>query len=615
MGRFAHRFLLSSLVFVLACSAFFFDGAYAQNAERPLLVVLTDTEGEQNDLPIFSLSASPDSVAAGLSRGLSGTILRVYWMQQNYLEAREGRTPEPAYVLLTNRRGGFARTGFVLGNEEKPDAGYVDVHKDWLISGKFGALDQIVPHELAHVMRRQLAGELRDGGTNQVHALGVRTDRVVAFNEGFAEHLQAVAFDQSPDVPIMRELASDKDREAAIYRRLDAYKKELTARFALAPRMRIGFVAWYSNDEDVLRYHGVRNNAFAREASLPERLFKHDPYRAYLLEGVLPGTENSSPKSLGRLASSEGVIAAFYYQWVMDSRIRARRLAPAFYEPFGVHPDEVTELENTYLKMIEAFYVSKPQTVFEMIQGYSERFPEEKEWIDSLATSIFLGPVNEIPQEFWLANRDFETGTTLFDQFRGLPRTHTFDLNAASLVDLVAVKGVTVDMARRIMAGIPYESLEDISTVEGVTEEIAAHFSFMHSDMDVLREELASQDEETLSISAILRPMFIRGLIVILLSAVLGLMLYVWLRRRFGLKKLNRKRLSWNGFLLGILGSAGGWGIGLTGIGAIGVVTVLCGLPAGLYQLFKGKRKMAYLIIATWLVAALPAAVLTGAWF
>jgi hypothetical protein len=33
--------------------------------------------------------------------------------------------------------------------------------------------------------------------------------------------------------------------------------------------------------------------------------------------------------------------------------------------------------------------------------------------------------------------------TTLFDQFRALPRRHTFDLNAASLVDLLTVEGVT----------------------------------------------------------------------------------------------------------------------------------------------------------------------------
>ncbi len=56
-------------------------------------------------------------------------------------------------------------------------------------------MDQIFPHELMHIIVRQLAGEPRVSGGNQVHAVGVRTDPVVAFNEGFAEHVQVLAVD------------------------------------------------------------------------------------------------------------------------------------------------------------------------------------------------------------------------------------------------------------------------------------------------------------------------------------------------------------------------------------------------------------------------------------
>lgn len=606
------RYLRTVLLFVIGAVAV--DSSYAQASDLPLLAVLTETGTEQGGLPVYALHPAPDSAADGLSRGLSGLVLRVYRMEQRYLKAREGIAPEPAYVLLSGRQGGFAREGFVLGEEAKPNAGYVDVHRNWPVSGTFGAIDQIVPHELAHVMRRQLAGELRDGGTNQVHALGLRTDRVVAFNEGFAEHLQAVAFDRSPDVLVFATLAADTDRPARVYRHLETYRQELTARLAPAPRMRLGFIAWYANGEDVLRYHGVRDNAFAREPLIPERLLSASPYRAYLLESVLPGAPDAPPKSLGRMAASEGVVAAFFYRWAMDERIGARRLEPDFYVPFGVTPHEVTDLENTYLKMIEVLYVHKPQTVLEMIAGYVERFPEEQAWIDSIATAVFHSPVDAPPPELWMANRDFQTGTTLFDQFRGLPRTHTFDLNAASLVDLVSVSGVSPALARRILADAPYAAVDDVRRVEGVSEELAARFAAMHAEMDALRDELASETEESLSITALLTPMLVRALVVVGLSAVLGLIGYAWIRRRADLRPLRRPRLAWNGLAAGSLGSIGGWIFGLSGLGAVATVVIVCGVPAALIQLVRGRRRASLLVLGAWALAAVPAALLTGAW-
>ena len=171
-----------------------------------------------------------------------GSSYRVYRWIQLYRQAVEaGLEVEPAYVLLSERQGGYAREGFVLGEVEKPTAGYVDVHKDWPVAGKFGALDQIVPHELAHVIRRQLVGPLADGSANQVHALGLRTDPVTAFNEGFAEHLQPMAIDHPDADPATRSLAADGEASERVSARLAAYRREVAARLAVAPRLRMGF--------------------------------------------------------------------------------------------------------------------------------------------------------------------------------------------------------------------------------------------------------------------------------------------------------------------------------------------------------------------------------------
>ena len=62
--------------------------------------------------------------------------------------------------------------------------------------------------------------------------------------------------------------------------------------------------------------------------------------------------------------------------------------------------------------------------------------------------------------EIWLANPDLQTGTSLFDQFRALPRVHTFDANAASALDWIAVPGVTPASAARLLDGVPYRDLK-----------------------------------------------------------------------------------------------------------------------------------------------------------
>ncbi len=93
-------------------------------AEEPLLVLLTETGEERDGLPVLALHPGADEVAAGL--GLNGALLRVYRHVQGYLELKGGARPEPAYVLLSSRQGGFAREGFHLGDEDKSRAGYVD---------------------------------------------------------------------------------------------------------------------------------------------------------------------------------------------------------------------------------------------------------------------------------------------------------------------------------------------------------------------------------------------------------------------------------------------------------------------------------------------------------
>lgn len=322
-------------------------------ADAPLLVVLTDTGREREGLPVLALHPAGGPVAAQLDRGLSGDLLRIYRLLQVRLHRTRGTAVEPAYLLLSTRQGGFARFGFWLGDDKKNDVPFVDVHRDWEISGRFGAIDQIFPHELAHAIFRQLAGENPEsGGANQVHAVGVKTDRFTAFNEGFAEHLQVMAVDHPDAVPATRALANAHDLDEAARRHLASYRRELSAPFAPVARMRVGFPLWYSGDERVLRYFAVKRNAFAREARIPVHLLtRRDRYPAYLLENMLPGDEGAPAKPIARLTASEGALSTFFHRWATNTALQQRYRDASFYALFGTTAGEVTPLQNVYLKL------------------------------------------------------------------------------------------------------------------------------------------------------------------------------------------------------------------------------------------------------------------------
>lgn len=538
-------------------------------------------------------------------------------MEQTYLLNKENVAPEPAYLLLSSNQGGFPRQGFFLGAEDKSEAGYVDLMNGGALAGRFGAMDQIFPHELAHVIQQQLAGPPDAGGANQVHAIGLRTDPVVAFNEGFAEHFQVMAVDDPDADPATRELARDPALPKRVERHLAAYQRELRASLALATRMRMGFLAWYTNDEHVLRYHAVKANAFARQPLLPERLLRNDdPYEAYLLESILPGAPGDPVKPLARMLATEGVIATLFSRWASDEALRTSYRDDEFYGHFGVTGDQVTPLENVYLKLMHAMYVHKPQRAIELIEGYRTSFPDEVPFVDALLSEVLLGHAPDPPPELWLANPDFSTGTTLFDQFRGVPRVHTFDLNAASAVDLAGVRGVERVLAQGIIQAAPFESLEDLRAVPGVTDDLFEHLLHLRGEMDRLRIDEKEDMEETLSVSMILMPYVRRLILCGLLAATLGAMAYRIVRSG---DSRSPRRPGWlrtiaNGLGAALIGVGFGW-LPAAGLASLAAVGVLFGVPAGLWCLWKTRHSgTALRVLAAWAAAAVPAAVLVTPW-
>jgi hypothetical protein len=591
-GR-ALRLLAASILIVAGV------GLRPAAAQGERLVVLEDTGTSRDGTPVFRRHPDGASVASGLGRGFPARILRLYQLEQSYLAVRSGSVPEPAYLLLSSRQGGFPGFGFWLGREDKRHAGFVDLYHQKATAGRFGAMDQIFPHELAHVMVRQLAGEPRRGGSNQMHAIGVRTDAMQAFSEGFAEHFQVMALDDPDRDPATARLLADPFWQRLAEKELGGYRREMVARWSPASYRRTTFPLWFSGNESVMRYYGVKANLYARQAQLPERLIRtSDPYTAYLIESVVPGGPSDPPKPAARMLATEGVVSTLMLHWATCRELRNRYLDEPFYRQFGTTRSDVPPELNVYLKLLQVFHEARPDTVMSLVDAYRLAFPDEGPVVDRLLGEVLLGQPPSRARELWLANTRFLVGTTVFDQWRAAPRPHTFDLNAASLVDLVSVPGVSPALARAIQRRLPVDRLSDLAAVPGVTPAHLATLEAMSRDMAAVR---GAGDGDAMSR---LVPVFLsypaRAAVIWAAAGVLA----AWLYRRVAGGRWWRAAL--NGLAVSLVTLAVGWITWPSFTAALAPVATLAVPAALLARRRSGSWPRARVVAAAWVVSALP---------
>lgn len=585
-------------------------GAQPREPEPSLLAVLSDTGMRRGDLPVFTEHPEAQRYLNVLERGFSGRLVRLYRAIQTLRNRRDGTPIEPAYLVLTDHQGGFPREGFVLDDRDKPGVAYVDLHRNFRLTGHFAAIDQIFPHELLHHVLRQLAGEASEGGANQVHAIGARTDPYTAFNEGFAEHAQVAAVDDPDAAPDTAALATDRGLVHRTDQHLAAYRRSLSATWAPATRARLGFVLWFSQGEDVLRYHAVKANRFAFEPPVPNHLMRPSRlYRAYLLQNILPGDVSGAWKSQGRLLSSEGAVSALFARWMADRRLHTRAADAQVYAAFDVDPDAISPIDHAYLKLFHAFDRHKPHTAAAALRAYVETFPEDAAAVDALAAEIGFDTSFQPPPEIWLVNDGFKTGTTMFDQVLALPRSHTFDLNAASLVDLLTVKDMMPGTAQAILRAAPYVSVDDLSRVPELSPTMRDRLTAMAARMTKLRAE-AAEEAATLNLQSILLPYVSRAVLWLALTAVVAAALYAWTR------PVRWWRAALNGFGAALLGLGAAWISDAWGGTVAWVLPIgVFGAPAALWQFARHRSPALGLrTFAAWALAALTPFALTRAW-
>ncbi len=369
------------------------------------------------------------------------------------------------------------------------------------------------------------------------------------------------------------------------------------------------FLLWFSSAEQVMRYHAVKANLFARQPPVPEHLLRRgDKYAAYLFQNVVPGRPGDPVKSPGVLLSTEGVIAHLFWRWATDPGLQHQYRDDAFYARFGVMASAVEPLDNAYLKIFHAIRAGRAGDTVSFLRAYITEFPDEALLVQQVVMSALGGQDVPDAPEIWLANPALQTGTSLFDQFRALPRTHTFDANAATMLDWLAVPGVTPALASRLLKAAPHREMAALAAQPGVDAAVRQRIVEMDAEMGNLRR--AAGEEESLSISTVVLSYVWRLLAYVLVAAAAG----AWLARI-----VCGARWRWAvpcGLASALLVFGLAWIVISPAWWPSAAPLLVGGVPAATWV---GLRRRSWTdaarVAAAWLAAGLPALVLSSQWW
>jgi hypothetical protein len=291
---------------------------------------------------------------------------------------------------------------------------------------------------------------------------------------------------------------------------------------------------------------------------------------------------------------------------VTDAALQTRFRGADFYASFGTSPETVSPLENVYLKVFAVLHAERPSAAAETLAGWARVFPEDAVDLERVSREALLGqPLLDAP-EVWLANDAFTTGTSLFDQYRGLPRAHTFDINAATALDWLTIPGVSPEIASQLLAGASYADLDGLLAHASLTPGLQADITSMRDAMTRLQARVADE-EQTLSLWKIAQTYLWRLTVIVLAATIAG----AWLARRAGVRRMWTATLIALGATLIVIAFA--WIIISPTWYPFAAPAVVGGIPWGLWRIARRRALTPALqALAIWTLAALPALILTS---
>jgi hypothetical protein len=457
--------------------------------------------GEEVDgTPVFRKMLEKDAdfymAKNKFTKGFMAEATYMYGMIQNYLfNTGKLKQIEPVYLAFTENVGGFGKFGFILVDEQgnripKPDAGYIDLNNGVLNQNpaQVSSYTQIYPHELGHLMMRQLSGE-GDGYASTMHYFCTTTDYVTAFAEGFAEHFENVAVDVEPDGRIKKTIEQNiRDINNQMPPKLYGYVRDNTwplrqGYFLLTMPM------WYQKLENIKRHSFVDSRLVIYNTRMADvsNTWKNILYRN---SSVWPEPRKAA-KTASQAAATEGIISAFFTRMSRNKSLKTIIYPNAMYAPF-LPVDQQTDsliyksvfpLRNFYLKSFlvlnEYVRMDNPDKapIAQFIDGYCIKFPDEKEkvlkiWAEASGRGFVEEPI--LPA-IWLLNKDAKHYPWAMAPFGPTVSVFSVNLNTADSVDFMSFEGIAPEEAALLVSwrnkSGGYKKLDDINLVDGLSAE------------------------------------------------------------------------------------------------------------------------------------------------
>ncbi|HVP11616.1 MAG TPA: hypothetical protein VMV94_10560 [Phycisphaerae bacterium] len=351
------RRALTLIVFPLLISA-----ASAQSDQPTAPVLFMEPATSMNPLarPLYSKVEDRDRLAKYATLLENSAARRAFALYKLAWEIRQNSAKAqkemPPYAIALVPGGNNADIGFRL----KTSAGVKSFSKRPYIkldpSGD--GFDITFLHETGHVVLALLGADFPNGPkmASIPHSTAALTDRMTAFNEGFAIHLETLAAQLAMGEPL-----SDRYRHVCV-----AFgRPELSPGEFYRP---LADLCSYS--QTLARYYEVRENHFAFAEACREG--------DYLRVQLDKSRDFSTLREANQLLQSEGFYAGFFYAWTMRG---------------DKTPDDkaILERQRRILRALAQMLAKDdvgPDTAYllQFVRHYAELFPDERE----LITDAFL---------------------------------------------------------------------------------------------------------------------------------------------------------------------------------------------------------------------------------
>ncbi|MCB0572118.1 MAG: helix-hairpin-helix domain-containing protein [Phaeodactylibacter sp.] len=469
----------------------------AQIPDSLYKVVVLQPTGNTID-SLIEMEVVPDTsrlyllTMSAIDNSFAREIVSLYYYLQLYLKNKGERTTiEPAYLALTQNQGGFARFGFYLkGEGPMPNSPYIDIVAKTIEApqDRLMSFTQLYPHEMGHVFYRLLSSDASMEETSRavdIHYFPMITDYGIAFDEGFAEHIENAARLFEPNDSLKQGIFVDIRRlQGKMPGRIRGFENDYKAPLRLG-YYKATMILWFQQLEDLRRYEQAMDgrvrfkNASMEKGSPEDRL-------SYRNSGVRSTTE---PRNRPQAMATEGLVSYFFTS-VLQSELPKRYQDTEFYRAFlydttaqAAPPDQwLSPVQNQFLKYFAVLhgYVtvehSNRAQWIDFMEGYRQLFPEEWPVMERLFRSVDgQGYYTFLPPPLWLMVKEHQHRPLALDAFGAITvPVYTFDLNRAEEEDLLTISGMSQADARLLLKyrhrqGL-FLSLSDAADVPGLSD-------------------------------------------------------------------------------------------------------------------------------------------------